>query len=101
MELASGKLLLTLNPFFNAQVGDSRQTDGLGFEYGWRAEYAFAKRWGIGVEMFGEIEESPTPAHSTISRTASVQRCSTTPGTKITLKATMTITPARPRWKCL
>jgi hypothetical protein len=57
VELASGKSLLTLNPFFNAQVGDNRQTDGLGFEYGWRAEYDFAKRWGIGVEMFGEIED--------------------------------------------
>ena len=55
VELASGKLLLTLNPFFNAQVGDNRQTDGLGFEYGWRAEYDFARRWG--VEMFGEIED--------------------------------------------
>jgi len=34
-----------------------RETDGLGFEYGWRAEYDFAKHWGIGVEMFGEIED--------------------------------------------
>ena len=43
--------------FFTAQVGDNRETDGLGFEYGWRAEYDFAKHWGIGVEMFGEIED--------------------------------------------
>ena len=57
VELASGKLLLTFNPFFSAQVGDNRETDGLGFEYGWRAEYDFAKHWGIGVEMFGEIED--------------------------------------------
>ena len=57
VELAQGNLLLTLNPFFNSQVGDNRQTDGLGFEYGWRAEYGFARRWGIGVEMFGEIED--------------------------------------------
>jgi hypothetical protein len=57
VELASGKLLLTLNPFFSAQVGDNRETDGLGFEYGWRAEYDFAKHWGVGVEMFGEIED--------------------------------------------
>jgi hypothetical protein len=57
VELASNKLLLTLNPFFGAQVGDDRETDGLGFEYGWRAEYAFAPRWGVGVEMFGEIED--------------------------------------------
>lgn len=57
VELASGKLLLTFNPFFTAQAGDNRQTDGLGFEYGWRAEYDFAKHWGVGVEMFGQIED--------------------------------------------
>jgi hypothetical protein len=57
VELASGKFLLTLNPFFSAQVGDNRQTDGLGFDYGWRAEYDFAKHWGVGAEMFGEIED--------------------------------------------
>ncbi len=57
VELANGPLLLTLNPFFGAQVGDDRETDGLGFEYGWRAEYKVAQRWGVGVEMFGEIEE--------------------------------------------
>jgi hypothetical protein len=57
VELASGKLLLTLNPFFSSQVGDFRETDGLGFEYGWRAEYDFARHWGVGVEMFGEIED--------------------------------------------
>lgn len=57
VELATGKLLLTLNPLFTAQVGDNRQTDGLGFEYGWRAEYGVARRWGVGVEMFGEIED--------------------------------------------
>jgi len=57
VELATGKLLLTLNPVFNTQVGENRDTDGLGFEYGWRAEYDFAKHWGVGVEMFGEIED--------------------------------------------
>jgi hypothetical protein len=57
VELASGKFLLTLNPLFGAQVGENRQTDGLGFQYGWRAEYHFAKHWGMGVEMFGEIED--------------------------------------------
>ena len=57
VELASGKALLTLNPFFSSQVGDNRETDGLGFEYGWRGEYDFAKHWGVGVEMFGEIED--------------------------------------------
>jgi hypothetical protein len=57
VELASGKFLLTLNPFFSSQVGENRETDGLGFEYGWRAQYNFAKHWGIGAEMFGEIED--------------------------------------------
>jgi hypothetical protein len=57
VELASGKLLVTLNPFFTGQVGDNANTDGLGFQYGWRAEYDFAKHWGVGVEMFGEIED--------------------------------------------
>jgi hypothetical protein len=57
VELASGPLLLTLNPFLTSQVGANRETDGLGFEYGWRAEYGVAKRWGVGVEMFGEIED--------------------------------------------
>ena len=57
VELASRNLLITFNPLFTAQVGDNANTDGLGFDYGWRAEYDFAKNWGVGVEMFGEIED--------------------------------------------
>src|SRR5262249_10433519 len=57
VELASGKLLITFNPLFTDQVGPDRETAGLGFEYGWRAQYDFAKHWGAGVEMFGEIED--------------------------------------------
>jgi hypothetical protein len=57
VELASGKALLTLNPLFASQVGEHRETDGLGFEYGWRAQYNFAKKWAMGAEMFGEIED--------------------------------------------
>jgi hypothetical protein len=57
VELARGNLLITLNPLFTDQVGPNRDQDGLGFEYGWRAEYDFAKHWGIGVEMFGEIDD--------------------------------------------
>ena len=57
VELASEKLLVTLNPLFTGQVGPNRETEGLGFEYGWRAEYDFAKHWGIGVEMFVEIDD--------------------------------------------
>jgi hypothetical protein len=57
VEVASGPLLITLNPLFTDQVGDNRQTSGLGFDYGWRAEYDFAPHWGVGVEMFGQIED--------------------------------------------
>ena len=57
VELASGKALLTTNTFFTSQVGKHRETDGLGFEYGWRAQHGIATRWGVGVEMFGEIED--------------------------------------------
>ncbi len=57
VELASGKFLLTLNPIFVSQVGDNRETDSLGFEYGWRAQYNFATNWAVGAEMFGEIED--------------------------------------------
>ena len=57
LELATGKLLITLNPVFTDQVGANETSDGLGLEYGWRAEYDFAKHWGLGVEMFGEIED--------------------------------------------
>src|SRR5262245_51815300 len=56
VELARGSFLLTLNPTFTKQVGPFADQAGLGFDYGWRAEYDFAKRWSIGVEMFGEIE---------------------------------------------
>jgi hypothetical protein len=57
VELASNKLLITLNPLFTDQVGPNRDTAGLGFEYGWRAEYDFTRHWGVGVEMFGEIDD--------------------------------------------
>jgi hypothetical protein len=56
-ELGVGKFLLTTNTFFSRQLGDFTESNGLGFEYGWRGEYDFAKHWGIGVEMFGEIED--------------------------------------------
>ena len=56
-ELASGKFLFTGNPIFTAQVGEHRETDSLGFEYGWRAQYNVAKKWAVGAEMFGEIED--------------------------------------------
>ena len=57
LDVESKRLLLTLNPLFVAQVGDNRESGGLGFEYGWRGEYKVARSWGVGVEMFGEIEQ--------------------------------------------
>lgn len=57
VEWETRPLLLTINPFLTAEVGDDRESDGLGFEYGWRAEYKVSRSWGLGVEMFGEIEE--------------------------------------------
>jgi hypothetical protein len=56
-ELGSGPLLLTVDQFFAAEVGNNRESGGLGLEYGWRAEYKVARSWGLGVEMFGEIEQ--------------------------------------------
>jgi hypothetical protein len=57
VEFASGKLLITLNPLFTYQVGPAQETEDIGFGYGWRAEYDFANHWGVGVEMFGGIED--------------------------------------------
>jgi hypothetical protein len=57
VEVGLGKFLLTTNTFFSDQQGEFAEAEGLGFEYGWRAEYDFAKNWGVGVEMFGEIED--------------------------------------------
>ena len=76
VELASGKLLVTLNPLFTGQVGPNRETEGLGFDYGWRAEYDLVKHWGIGVEMLGEIEDlSNAGSFETNRTTASAQLC--------------------------
>jgi hypothetical protein len=57
IEWAKGSFLLTLNPLFTRQLGTYADQEGLGFDYGWRGEYDFAKHWGIGVEMFGTIED--------------------------------------------
>jgi hypothetical protein len=57
MELGSGGFLLTTNTFFVSQVGEHKETDGLGFEYGWRAQQKIAKKWAVAAEMFGEIED--------------------------------------------
>jgi hypothetical protein len=57
VEIAKGPFLLTLNPLFTKQIGTFADQEGLGFDYGWRGEYDFAKHWGVGVEMFGEVED--------------------------------------------
>ena len=58
-EFGLGNFLLTTNTFFSKEIGEFTEAEGLGFEYGWRAEYDFGqkKKWGLGVEMFGEIED--------------------------------------------
>jgi hypothetical protein len=58
-EFSLGNFLLTTNTFFGRQLGEFADQEGLGLEYGWRAEYDFgkSKKWGVGVEMFGEIED--------------------------------------------
>ncbi|MCB1442219.1 MAG: hypothetical protein KDJ72_04280 [Methyloceanibacter sp.] len=57
IEYATGPLILTINTYLSGQVGDNVEADGLGFQYGWRAEYEVAEHWGVGVEMFGEVED--------------------------------------------
>src|SRR5262245_42860004 len=36
VEFAAGEFLLTTNTLFSCQMGEFAETDGLGFEYGWR-----------------------------------------------------------------
>jgi hypothetical protein len=57
VEVANGAFVLTLNPLVTKQVGTFADQQGLGFGYGWRAQYDFSKHWGVGAEMFGEIED--------------------------------------------
>jgi hypothetical protein len=94
VDVAKGKLVLTFNPLFTAQVGNNATSDSLGFQYGWRAEYDFAKHWGIGVEMFGEIEDlanagsfndqnhsiGPTIFYSPTDETDAVEEATSEPG---------------------
>ena len=105
IELASGNALLTINPLFGAQVGDNRETDGLGFEYGWRAQYNFAKKWAVGAEMFGEIEDlshagSFDDQNHSLGPTLFYMPAAAATMTMATAMATTTITksPGRLRW---
>ncbi len=102
-ELARGNFLFTGNPIFTAQVGDHRETDSLGFEYGWRAEYDFAKHWGIGAEMFGV---SPIRGHLRINPTVSVRLYFSSPAmwTRTRLarqRRRMRTSQSRQRWNSL
>ena len=81
-ELVSGKFFFTGNPIITAQVGDHRETDSLGFENGWRVEYDFAKHWGIGVEIFGEIEDLSNSGSFEDQPHASVRLYSSAPTTR-------------------
>jgi len=76
IEGASGNLLITLNPLFTGQVGPNRDAEGLGFEYGWRGEYDFAKHGGAGVECSGRSKISQMPVPPATRTTASVRPCS-------------------------
>ena len=49
--------MLTLNPLFSRQQGEFADQQGLGFEYGWRVKYEFARSWAWRLEMFGNIED--------------------------------------------
>ena len=57
IKYVKGRASTTLDAFFNGQVGDQADTDGLGFQYNWQAKYELNSRVGLGVEAFGEIED--------------------------------------------
>ena len=102
VEVAKGKFLLTLNPLFTRQIGTFADQEGLGFDYGWRGEYDVTKRWGVGVEMFGEIEDlaNAGPFNSQVHSVG--PRCSTNLVARMKpMVATMRATPMRRRWASL
>lgn len=57
IKYVKGHANTTLDAFFNGQVGDRADTQGLGFQYNWQAKYELNSRVGLGVEAFGEIED--------------------------------------------
>lgn len=57
VEFKSGCFLTILNTFFSNQVGRFDETDGLGLEYAARLTADIGKRYAVGVEAFGEIED--------------------------------------------
>lgn len=61
VELAKGKVVLTLNPLFNRQQGEFANQEGLGFEYGWQVKYEFSEKTALALEMFGNVEDLANP----------------------------------------
>lgn len=57
LEHWSGPFRTTANLFITGQAGDAVETDGPGFEYAFQSKGDLNKRWGFGVEAFGEIED--------------------------------------------
>ena len=57
VEYAPGPWLLTLNPRLAREIGEHTETKSFGFEYAAQLKYSFARRWGIAVLGFGEVED--------------------------------------------
>jgi len=57
IELLKGSVSLVLDPLFTNQVGPNRTAQGLGFNYGWQLKYTLPRKWGLALEMFGNIED--------------------------------------------
>lgn len=57
IEYAPGPWLLTLNPRLDREIGEQAETESFGFEYAAQLKYSFARRWGLAVLGFGEIED--------------------------------------------
>lgn len=55
VEFGDDEKSLILNGIFEKTFGENRE-EGMGFEYAAQAKFAVAKRIGLGVEAFGEIE---------------------------------------------
>jgi len=53
----SGPFRTTVNLFLTGQAGDAVETDAPGFEYALQFKGDLSKRFGLGVEAFGEIED--------------------------------------------
>ena len=55
--VCEGTTFADIESAVHKQVGTFADQEGLGFNSGWRAEYDLNRRWGIEVEMFGQIED--------------------------------------------